>query len=45
MAEEEGVIFMLEETCNRVKLALAQATDYTVVRDWIRIRNSLYSMM
>ncbi|XP_046432396.1 dynein beta chain, ciliary-like [Neodiprion fabricii] len=30
MAEEEGIIFMLEETCNRVKLALAQAMEYTV---------------
>lgn len=33
MAEEEGIIFMLEETCNRVKLALAKALEYITVRD------------
>lgn len=31
MTEEEGIIFMLEETCNRVKQALVRAQEYAVV--------------
>lgn len=33
LAEEEGIVFMLEETCNRIKLGLVQAQEYVVVRE------------
>ncbi|XP_077280961.1 dynein beta chain, ciliary [Temnothorax americanus] len=31
LAEEENIIFMLEETCNRIKLGLVQAQEYIVI--------------
>ncbi|KAK0087408.1 hypothetical protein PV325_001063 [Microctonus aethiopoides] len=31
VAEDEGIIFMLEETCNRVKQALVQAQEYVTI--------------
>lgn len=32
LAEEENIVFMLEETCNRIKLGLVQAQEYIIVR-------------
>ncbi|EGI59469.1 Dynein beta chain, ciliary [Acromyrmex echinatior] len=31
LAEEENIVFMLEETCNRIKLGLVQAQEYIIV--------------
>ncbi|XP_015433748.1 PREDICTED: dynein beta chain, ciliary-like [Dufourea novaeangliae] len=31
LAEEEGIVFMLEETCNRVKLALAEVKEHAQI--------------
>ncbi|RLU17527.1 hypothetical protein DMN91_009762 [Ooceraea biroi] len=31
LAEEESIVFMLEETCNRIKLGLVQAQEYIVI--------------
>ncbi|XP_014471080.1 PREDICTED: dynein beta chain, ciliary-like [Dinoponera quadriceps] len=33
LAEEEGIVFMLEETCNRIKLGLVQAQEYIITFD------------
>ncbi|KAG5306381.1 DYHC protein, partial [Pseudoatta argentina] len=30
LAEEENIVFMLEETCNRIKLGLVQAQEYII---------------
>lgn len=32
MAEEEGILFMVEETCNRVKHALVEIKEHVQVR-------------
>lgn len=32
LTEEENIVFMLEETCNRIKLGLVQAQEYIIVR-------------
>ncbi|XP_043280985.1 dynein beta chain, ciliary-like [Venturia canescens] len=42
LAEEEAIIFMLEETCNRVKVGLAQAEDYSLTFEpysWLWLNN------
>ncbi|XP_018352750.1 PREDICTED: dynein heavy chain 9, axonemal-like [Trachymyrmex septentrionalis] len=31
LAEEENIVFMLEETCNRIKLGLIQAREYILI--------------
>ncbi|XP_070518395.1 dynein beta chain, ciliary [Cardiocondyla obscurior] len=31
LAEDDNIIFMLEETCNRIKLGLVQAQEYVVI--------------
>ncbi|XP_018058898.1 PREDICTED: dynein heavy chain 9, axonemal [Atta colombica] len=31
LAEEENIVFMLEETCNRIKLGLVQAQEYIII--------------
>lgn len=31
VAEEKGIVFMLEETCNRVKLALTEVKKHALV--------------
>lgn len=37
VAEEEGIVFMLEETCNRAKMALAEVKANAHVIIWLLI--------